>query len=395
MSFSPSFSFFLADIRTPLYPGDPGWHQWLPLTRQDLAGVGSSESRSGRIRYGDYFTAAADFLCSDQCAPLAAAAAALAGKPVAPNDIVEIRIFLEKHGPFYHPSRVQVLSGGNTASLVLNVAVSAAGRRGLEPEVKFIEALGNRKRRWVPRLFRSGFGRSADGRSIPMFLAEWFEGFCEFHLAGTGDSITVWDPGAGARLLSVSQRRDLYRGVARILADTYSIENGGRVHPWHHAAGDFVLRTEGDRTDLRLISVRGYPSPIPGPGAEPEDRLRELLVFFLHSSIRTRIDRRDGTGELLWADAASVEPTLIGFAEALAEKPPISGWREPTAGLFLGVLGALSSDALASLASEAVDDFDPDAAEAAFARKRLVDHLQDLRAALDGLTLPETSAPSA
>jgi len=51
--------------------------------------------------------------------------------------------------------------------------------------------------------------------------------------------------------------------------------------------------------------------------------LQALLLFFLRLSIRMRLDRMDGVGEIIWADHRAVAGTLEGFLEGLSLKPQI------------------------------------------------------------------------
>ena len=48
--------------------------------------------------------------------------------------------------------------------------------------------------------------------------------------------------------------------------------------------------------------------------------LDALLVFFLNLTIRMRLDRQDGIGEIVWADDIAIKGTLQGFLEGLALK---------------------------------------------------------------------------
>jgi hypothetical protein len=351
------------------------------LNRRDAPGGEASAGSPNAFRYGDYFAAAADFLRRLGRGALAAAAEKITGEDTGAEVLRQIRIFLEKHGALYHPARVTLLFDDKTVSLVLNVAVSEPGRRCIEGEYALLGALSARHGQWLPRIFGIGSGRTDRGEAIPMFLGEWFEGFCEFHLTGDGDRTVLWDPQTGARTVSADLRRDIYRGAARILGDFYDLPTGAGLLPWHHGAGDFVARIENGAAALRLITVRGYPSTLP-PAAAAEQMLRRMLVAFLHLSMRTRIDRADGTGDLLWADAAAVEPTLVGFVEALAEKSPVPGYPDSVATLFLELLRALPADALGALAEESIDGFGPGSDEAGLARRRLTRHVGELAEAV-------------
>jgi hypothetical protein len=350
----PPLRFFLADEQTPVPPAGRRWTDSIPLGREALSD-GTPPLLSDDIRYGDYFTAAADFLRHVGTGPLASAAAGISGRPFPPQALRQIRIFLEKHGALYHPARVAADFDGGSVSLALNVALTQAGQRCMETEVPLLGMLSQRYGRWLPKLFHSGWGKTSAGRALPMFLAEWFDGFCEFHLSGSGDRTVIWDPATGSRMASEEQRRELYRGIARIWTDYYQLETGARIHPWHHAAGDFVARLNEKGADLRLITVRGYPATIQGEGAGPEQMLRELMVAFFDLSLRTRIDRDEGTGDLLWADDGAVEPTLVGAAEALADKPAVPGIEEPASTMLIEMLAALPETHLAALAREAAE----------------------------------------
>ncbi|MCF8081126.1 MAG: hypothetical protein K9K88_17755 [Desulfobacterales bacterium] len=361
------------------------WAERIPLGRK-LPFYGTPSPFLEPIRYGDYFTAAADFLKDLGADLLASAGAAITGRPEPAEALRQIRIFLEKHGAFYHPARVELDFGGRAVSLALNVALTKEGVRCMETEVPLLGMLLRRHQRWLPRLFYAGSGKTASGQPFPMFLAEWFDGFCEFHLAGGGDRTVIWDPATGPRRAGENERRELYRGIARIWADYYQLETGARIHPWHHAAGDFVARAGKKGVELRLITVRGYPSTIQGEGAGPDRILRELLVAFFDLSLRTRIDRNQGTGDLVWADDGVVEPTLIGAAEALVDKPAVPGRADPPAQMLIEILAALAEPQLAALAWEAAENgFFPGSPELDLIGRRLAVHAGQVGSAAKGL----------
>jgi hypothetical protein len=164
-----------------------------------------------------------------------------------------------------------------------------------------------------------------------MWLGQWFEDYHEFHWsdggAGRNFGVGVWDPRTGTRLLDPGQVGPVYRQASAILTHFFDLTTFEHIHPWHHAAGDFVIRLRKDRVDVRLITVRGYPrmiapgSPNATPGPDAGLTLQAMLLFLLKLSLRMRLDRLDGVGDLVWADAALVEPTVAGFRSALAEKP--------------------------------------------------------------------------
>ena len=152
-----------------------------------------------------------------------------------------------------------------------------------------------------------------------MFLGDWFDGFHEFHLTRRPDredpAIIVWDGASAPCLLSETQAADLYRNMAMILTACYDPISACQIFPWHHAAGDFVVRVEADGVSVRLITVRDYV-PMSGCTAEPDDErslLDALVVFFIHLSVRMRLDRLDGVSEVAWASDRCLAPMVDGF----------------------------------------------------------------------------------
>ena len=58
-------------------------------------------------------------------------------------------------------------------------------------------------------------------------------------------------------------------------------------------------------------------TPVAGTGLT----LQVMLLFLLKLSLRMRLDRLDGVGDLVWADESVVRETVAGFRSALAQKP--------------------------------------------------------------------------
>jgi len=232
---------------------------------------------------------------------------------------------LEKHGEFYHPARIRVPFKGQTLSLVLNVAVTSSGRFWMASEV---EALGKVAERLPANSLPAVYGQvalaDADKKPLAMFLADWFEGFYEFHLSTgprTGrQGMVVWDTSAAPFSLPEHLQGAVYRQTAFLLTRAFNPLTTEQIYPWHHASGDFVLRTRGTMDlELRLITVRQY-APTMGDGQgelDAQARLSALLVFFLNLTIRNRLDRLDGTGPPAWAGDAAVPETVQGFFDAL------------------------------------------------------------------------------
>ncbi len=116
----------------------------------------------------------------------------------------------------------------------------------------------------------SPFDDEKHSLSLSLFLADWFEGFHEFHLSLDPldgiQKLVLWDGSPRPNYLSRHQTRHVYIEISKILTLYYNPRTYDQIFPWHHGAGDFVVRVDGDRIEVRLVTVRQY-----GPLADPED----------------------------------------------------------------------------------------------------------------------------
>ncbi len=266
---------------------------------------------------------------------------------------------------------------------VLNGAVSEAGKSTIQREYRLLERLAGP---YLPEVYGMGVGYTEDGTEIPMFLGRWFSGYCEFHLSGSvagrgsRNRVVVWDTDGGHFFLSDAQAAALYRRVAMILTHYYAIDTFAQIYPWHHAAGDFVVKCRADTVKVKLITVRQYDAMIES-GAEITDAallLEALLLFLLNMTLRMRIDRCDGTGEVAWAGDFAVEATLAGFFRALAEKPRTALLPDTPEACFRGHLLGCSPQDLFDRADSLVAAYDPHAPDTAVVRRHLKDHVAQL-----------------
>ncbi len=339
--------------------------------------------------YGDYFTAARSFLSANDCKTIITAVSQISNRSIKFSDIKCVNIFQEKHGEFYHPARIETIIGEKKFSFVLNVAVSETGRSFIKREYELLQRLNSKsKYSYIPDVYGKNEICIDNNLNVSMFLGRWFEGYNEFHLsheqAGLNKKILVWDPVHGGFFLSNNQTRKLYRQAAMILTLYYDIETFNQIFPWHHAAGDFVIKIEEDEIALKLITVRQY-APIFNTDDITERKDRDLkliiegmLVFFLNLSIRMRLDRLDGVGDIVWADDCAVEETLKGFYQALALKPQIPLIPAPQADFFLDYLSALPESQLYDLSLSIADAYNPVAPEVPIIKDQLKSHVDSL-----------------
>jgi hypothetical protein len=357
-------------------PASPQWQTAMPHGPE-------GRSATGGLTFGTYFECIADFLAAGNGEALRQALAAVDPSLRADEGFGAVVVRAEKHGALYHPACVMVKAAGHVVPLVLNVAVSAAGQACLAPEIEALARVGQRLPPGaVPRVHAHGSGSCAAGVRLPMFLADWFEGFSEFHLAPhpTGGRLGIhcWESGATEPMLDSRETQELYRQVAYLLTRAFDPQTLAQIYPWHHAAGDFVLQRGPGGPVVKLISVRRYEPTIglPGlgdPDSEAEARFLALLVFFLNLTVRIRIDRLEGTGELAWAGPEAVPATVAGFWEALPPELRTEGLRS---------IRGWTAEQLHDLLEAVAGFYSLMASEGALFARHLPGHARDLAAAL-------------
>lgn len=318
---SRHIQYFLYHHSHPVLENDDIWNAPIPMSR---AGSGNP----GAVTYGSYFGAIRNFLEKNQLEPLRTAISQRISRPPETEYIKDIKICLEKHGEFYHPARIECVVSESELSFVLNAAVSDTGKNLIKNEYELLKQLDSSfPVSFVPKVYAEGEGRTGTGFEIPMFLGEWFEGYNEFHISADPSDkkhkLRVWDPETGAFFLSPEKAAELYRQAAMILTCYYDFETFEEIYPWRHAAGDFVVKFDKNRgADLRLVTVRGYGTRIENQNPDPSAIPGAMLLFILNLSIWMRLDRLNGTGEVVWADDIAVGAAVNGFFQALDARLP-------------------------------------------------------------------------
>ncbi|MFZ5993995.1 MAG: hypothetical protein ACOYU4_03260 [Thermodesulfobacteriota bacterium] len=304
----------------------------LPLRLSDVDGTGEGGHRIG-LTYGQYLETIKAFLSRDSYRLLINAIKKKTGKMITLQDIDSLAIRTEKHGAMYHISSIDVITANDLNKFVVTAALSEAGKLYLKNDFHWLNYLNNRfPFLYLPRIYHKGEMkyRTSQGADDTMLisLGEWLEGYHEFHLSLDGkdqsQKIIIWDSDNGYRYLSDQQSYNIYRLASRILTLYYNIDTFEQISLWHHAAGDFIVRIEGEDIDLKLITVRRYEPMISFSTDEKGNNMAALLYFFVHLMIRMRMDRLDGTGEVAWADDFCPDAVMKGFYEALEIKEAMS-----------------------------------------------------------------------
>ncbi len=367
----------------PVHEHHPVWSSPFPLHRNPEM----DNAFEFPLFYGDYYTAVRAFLKKNRCRFLIEAIRQQTHTSVRQQDIQSIRIHLEKHGEFYHPARIAVRVNGQEHLFGLNVAVSQAGKKTIHHEYALLKRL--RKGfpwRYIPDVYALDTVSVRDGRmEMIMFLAEWFQGYHEFHLSGCGagenTDVLLWNGAGVSGKVAQPMILPLFRKAAEILTCYYNISSFEQICFWHHAAGDFIIAVCGDRLDMRLISVREYASLTDTAHPDPETMLHAMLVFLLDLSLRMRLDRSDGIGELVWADDRAVVGAANGFVDGISRKFRIDPLAEPLWVLFTHYIGSCTPDDLFDVGVALVDAY-PASAETDLIRRHLEVHCLTLGDAL-------------
>lgn len=367
----------------------------IPLSpkNRDLPLPQGPDGTAPRLLYGPYLRALEAFLAQDDWRPLQEAVARALGEEPPRGRPHALEIVSEKHGAFYNVARAHVTFSDRVCSFALCSAASPCQQAVLERETEVLAKLEDRLREprgalLLPRVLSKGettyLEENGAPRTLQCFLADWLEDFHEFHLSAPSAAdpphIVVWDARRGFFPLNERQTQALYRQAARVLTVCYDFHSGAQIYPWHHAAGDFVARCLDDTVSVRLITARDYRTLI-DRDADDSDPLLSLVHFFVNLTLRMRLDRLDGTGDLAWAGPPCVEATLAGFMD---------GWRDqhrsdptlPDAGAILALLNDFDEpDWLGLLEAVAPDGF-VESDEAAFLAPRLEEHAHRLAEAL-------------
>ena len=278
------------------------------------------ESDPLKTPYGIYFRAITDFLSRENFQPLLGAVNERLETDFDLSSLNEIIVRTEKHGALYHPASIECLTAGKKIKFGLNVAVTETGRNALKKEFIVLRTLQEQYRLpYIPKPFLLD-----EAYAMAFLLEEWFEGYHEFHIAKSEDGkqqMKLWEYGKGDWFLSSEQGFEIYRQAAEILTLYYDLSDFRLIYPWHHAAGDFVVKIEdNDQIDVKLTTVRGYEPFMGSDTNEVINPLLALFYFLLHLSIQMRLDKIDGVGDVVWAEDFCVDATVRGFLDGLGKK---------------------------------------------------------------------------
>ena len=334
---------------------------------------------------GDFFTAVKDFILSDSGQSLVNLLAGLQGRELKLDDVEKIIIRYEKYGVLYQISSAEVLAGGQRAKFAVNTAISDPAKETLQYEFDLLQFLSRqRKPSYLPSVYyreTMAVRREEGSETLFMTLSEWFEDYHEWHFSLDEygrERIIIWDMGGGWRFVSESEAYEIIRQASRILTLYYGVKSYCMIYPWHHGAGDFVVKIRNGIVEVKLVTARGYrPLTLSTKdrGATP---LEALLLFFLNTTVKMRLDKKEGMGEPYWAGTAVLKAVMDGFIDALRIESedafPATGATD-----IVSFLKSMSERDIKTLLYSLMDEYRlHDPTDAAFIQTHLDTHAGDL-----------------
>jgi len=345
----------------------------------------------------DYFGALQKFILSDNAKNLQAA---LVGMQLPNNDslvnnLSEIIIQSEKHGAFYHIASITPVGLQEKRKLAITTALSDSAKATLKKEYRLIQQLAVKNPEFLPRLFCLGQvpWQAADGtEEFYMMLGEWLTDHHEWHLshnqAAGRQQIHLWDHDKGYFFLSDSESYELIRQTAIILTSYYDQRSFCQIYPWHHGAGDFIVRVEPQTIAVKLITVRGYQPLICFENAGSYEQLSGAIQFLLNLSLRIRLDRLDGIGEPAWLDSFAVKAAVAGFFSGLLAAANREGLSFKEIETVLEILRTFHIDEICGMYEPLLDIYaDEDQDDLQLIKEKLKAHVTDLYSALQKFSL--------
>ncbi len=370
----------------------------IPLSRQTAA-IPLPQGPDGDaplLHYGPYLEALSRFFGQDRGAPLLQAVSTLSGRDVAPLEIRGARLISEKHGALYQVARLTVELPEGPLSWAVNVASTDVQKAVLQSDHALLQHLHERfGLPYLPRPILMGQARyespGAKTTTLDLLVTEWLEGYREFHLTRLpqipcGLGIAVWEADGTQPILTPREEHALYREASALLTAYFDTESYAQIYPWHHAAGDFVVARCGEALSVRLITARGY-RPL-GDFPESDGALfLAALHFILNLSLRMRLDRLDGTGELAWAGPHCIQGILEGFVQAWTAKRR-DNKTLPSADHLLDLLRQFSREDWMAFGQLVLEDGMVEREEGEYLAERLGDHLHELSEAVGRMSAP-------
>jgi len=278
------------------------------------------------LTLGDYFDSIRDFILRDHHEAFKNVLhKRINDDPMDFHEIEKVLIRSEKHGALYHLASVEVFSGDRSTKLAVSTAISEDGKLCLAREFDTLRSLNHAFNfSYVPEPYLKGeINRQVGAKkeTLAIFMTEWFEDYHEWHLSYDenmkAQCVCIWDLKNGHRFATRKEGFEIFRQASKILTLYYNTQDFSQIYPWHHAAGDFVIKSKDGVIEIKLASARQYKPVMPSISKEALNPMVPLVYFYLDLTMRMRLDKLDGIGETAWADGLSINAATTGFFDGL------------------------------------------------------------------------------
>ncbi|KPK23576.1 MAG: hypothetical protein AMJ61_15505 [Desulfobacterales bacterium SG8_35_2] len=310
-------------------------------------------------------------------------------------DISEVLIRSEKHGAFYHIASIEFTGLEKKEKLAITTALAGAAKASLKEEFLLMQQLASMNPDFLPRFFyREAVTWPTDSgaEEFYMVLGEWLDDFHEWHLslnpATKKQQIQLWDYKYNYRFLTDEESYELLRQISFILTCYYDPNSFCQIYPWHHGAGDFVVKAKAGTISVKLVTVRQYQPLVHFEQAEAPDRLVAAIHFLLNLSLRIRLDRLDGVGEPAWLGDVAVHAAVEGFFSGLGAASKINSFSIVPIEELLEILRSFDVREVCDIYESLLAFYaDEDQHDFRLIKKKLADHAAELHETLQNYTL--------
>jgi hypothetical protein len=309
------------------------------------------------------------------------------------RDIDNVVIRYEKYGTLYQIVSAEIVSGSQKAKFAVSAALTTTAQENITLEYNLISYINTKTGLpYLPRVFCiNSLDVEKDSRveNVALTLAEWFEGYHEWHFSKDEegkDKVVLWDMGKGNRPASDLEAYAITREASRILTLYYDVETSERIIPWHHGAGDFIVKTDSGNVDVRLVTARGYEAFTSSDATETINPSQGLLLFLMELTTKIRLDKWEGMGDTTWAGSVFVNAAVEGFFQAMKTKEAQGESAPIRVDDFMASVKALSQDEIEELIRFQLDEYQArDTSDYIVIKAHLEEHAQDLANALQHL----------
>ena len=309
--------------------------------------------------------------------------------------ISNILICSEKHGAFYHIARIVLIGREQKSRFAVTTALSDSAKLSLKEEFILLQQLTGMNPDFLPEVYCSEivtWQTDSGADSFCMVLGEWLDGYHEWHVsidpASNKQKIQLWDYENGYRFLSETESYELLRQAAYILTRYYDPASFFQIYPWHHGAGDFVVKAETEAISVKLITARQYEPLVHFDGEKEADRLVAAIHYLLNLALRIRLDRCDGVGEPAWFDKFAVHAAVAGFFDALAGTRNEDRLTIGPVGEFLEIMQSFDAREIHDMYESLLEIYvEEDQDDFRLIQEKLADHASELHQTLQVFSL--------